>query len=141
MANVLFWFIIRPTGPEDSIRTMLSSLATALTTTMALRIVLGVRGPLAGGGTFSGSWGTSQATTTSAQARPGPQAASRRSAGPRTYTVDVPTSPNNKDAAPGPAKEGVYTIAPESDVALGAPVKVNVNSHTEVAYDSNDYRS
>jgi hypothetical protein len=147
LANVLFWFIIRPTGPADPIRTMLTSITAVLTTTMALRIILGVRGPLTGGGTFSGSWTSQTATSTSAHARAGAAGASRRSAGAaHTFAVDVPVvgAPVRKDSGrwppaglgdeqSGAGKEGVYRITPESDPALGS-VKVTVDSHTEAAY-------
>jgi hypothetical protein len=58
MVNVLFWFIIKPTGPEDSIRTIVTSMAAVGTTTMTLRIILGVRSGLESGGSFSGSGAT-----------------------------------------------------------------------------------
>lgn len=55
MVNMLFWFIAKPTGTEDSIKTIVTSMAAVLTTTMTLRIVLSVRGSLASGGSFAGS--------------------------------------------------------------------------------------
>ncbi|GBE84897.1 hypothetical protein SCP_0700770 [Sparassis crispa] len=53
MVNMPFWFIITPTGPEDPIRTIVTSMTAVLTTTMTLRIILSVRGSLASGGTFA----------------------------------------------------------------------------------------
>lgn len=65
LTNMLFWFIT-PTGENDSIKTMVSSMAAVLTSTMTLRIILSVRGPLAHGGSFalSGSTATSTSRTT-----------------------------------------------------------------------------
>lgn len=53
LINMLFWFIITPTGPEDPIRTIVTSMAAVLTTTMTLRIILSVRGSLASGGSYA----------------------------------------------------------------------------------------
>ena len=55
LVNVLFWFIITPTGPEDTIRTIVTSMTAVLTTSMTLRIVLSLRGDLANGGSLPGS--------------------------------------------------------------------------------------
>ncbi len=71
MANVLFWFIIRPTDTGDTVRTIVtryvnkyrlislipraSSMAAVLTTSMTLRIILSVRGNLDYGGSFKSS--------------------------------------------------------------------------------------
>ncbi|KAF8578144.1 hypothetical protein K439DRAFT_1621547 [Ramaria rubella] len=55
MVNMLFWFIITPTGPEDTIRTIVTSMAAVLTITMTMRIILSVRGTLVSGGSFAGS--------------------------------------------------------------------------------------
>ena len=63
MVNMLFWFIITPTGPEDPIRTIVTSMAAVLTTSMTLRIILAVRGPLANGGTFAVSTAHSHPST------------------------------------------------------------------------------
>ena len=53
MVNMLFWFIITPTGPEDPIRTIVTSMAAVLTASMTMRIILAVRGSLANGGSFA----------------------------------------------------------------------------------------
>jgi len=50
MANMLFWFLIKTTGPEDPIRTITTSMTVVLTTSMTLRIILAIRGPLQDGG-------------------------------------------------------------------------------------------
>ncbi|PIL22575.1 hypothetical protein GSI_15264 [Ganoderma sinense ZZ0214-1] len=53
MVNMLFWFIITPTGPSDPIRTIVTSMAAVLTASMSMRIILAVRGSLASGGSFA----------------------------------------------------------------------------------------
>jgi len=53
MVSMLFWFIITPTGPEDPIKTIVTSMAAVLTTSMTLRIILSVRGSLVSGGSFA----------------------------------------------------------------------------------------
>jgi hypothetical protein len=55
MVNMPFWFIIKPTDTSDTIKTIVTSMAAVLTTTMTLRIVLSVRGSLVHGGAFNGS--------------------------------------------------------------------------------------
>lgn len=57
MTNTLFWFIASPTDERDTIKTIVTSMAAVLTTTMTSRIVLSVRGSLASGGSFAGSSG------------------------------------------------------------------------------------
>jgi len=83
MVNVLFWFIVKA-NPDadsggDSIKTIVTrydvphfndrshiqmrhSMAAVITTTMTLRIILSVRGPLHYGGSFAGVWSSSTAT-------------------------------------------------------------------------------
>ncbi|KAI0712219.1 hypothetical protein C8Q76DRAFT_733847 [Earliella scabrosa] len=53
MVNMLFWFIITPTGPEDPVRTIVTSMAAVLTASMTMRIILAVRGSLVSGGSFA----------------------------------------------------------------------------------------
>ena len=55
MVNMLFWFIASPTDEKDTIKTIVTSMAAVLTTTMTLRIILSVRGSLVHGGSFAGS--------------------------------------------------------------------------------------
>ncbi|CDO75327.1 hypothetical protein BN946_scf184848.g4 [Trametes cinnabarina] len=62
MVNMLFWFIIRPTGPEDPVRTIVTSMAAVLTASMTMRIILAVRGSLAKGGAYAVSAGSSHAS-------------------------------------------------------------------------------
>ena len=53
MVNMLFWFIAQPTDTHDTIKTIVTSMAAVLTTTMTLRIILSVRGSLKNGGSFA----------------------------------------------------------------------------------------
>ncbi|KAI5117361.1 hypothetical protein M0805_002475 [Coniferiporia weirii] len=55
MTNMVFWFVAKPTDDRDTIKTIVTSMAAVLTTTMTLRIILSVRGSLASGGSFAGS--------------------------------------------------------------------------------------
>jgi hypothetical protein len=66
MVNMLFWFIITPTGEDDPIRTIVTSMAAVLTTSMTLRIILSVRGKLDYGGTFALSGATASHASRSA---------------------------------------------------------------------------
>lgn len=68
MVNMLFWFIITPTGPEDPIKTIVTSMAAVLTTSMTLRIVLSVRGKLDYGGSFAPSSASGSHASRSAHA-------------------------------------------------------------------------
>jgi hypothetical protein len=54
MVNMLFWFIVTPTGNADTIKTTVTSMTAVLTTTMTLRIILSVRGSLSQGGAYAG---------------------------------------------------------------------------------------
>lgn len=65
MVNMLFWFIMKPTGVEDPIKTIVTSMAAVLTTSMTLRIILSVRGSLKDGGSYAVS-------STSAHSRSNP---------------------------------------------------------------------
>jgi hypothetical protein len=70
LANVLFWFLIAPTGGADPVRTTVAPLALVLTVTMTLRLVLGAR-------EAPGAWGarSSTAAASSALASKAPRAA------------------------------------------------------------------
>jgi len=63
MINMLFWFIANPTDASDPIKTIITSMTAVLTTSMSLRIILLVKGPLAQGGSFQGSVSTGSRTT------------------------------------------------------------------------------
>ncbi|KAH6912923.1 hypothetical protein BKA70DRAFT_1265485 [Coprinopsis sp. MPI-PUGE-AT-0042] len=53
LANMLFWFIMPATGIEDPVKTIITSMAAVLTTSMTLRIILSIRSPLDRGGSFA----------------------------------------------------------------------------------------
>ncbi|KAH9933115.1 uncharacterized protein BXZ73DRAFT_101085 [Epithele typhae] len=53
MVNMLFWFIIKPTGTDDPVRTIVTSMTAVLTASMSMRIILAVRGSLVSGGSFA----------------------------------------------------------------------------------------
>ncbi|KAF4617589.1 hypothetical protein D9613_005921 [Agrocybe pediades] len=92
IANVLFWFIIKPDDAADPIRTIVTSMAAVLTTSMSLRIILSVRGTLEHGGSFalSGSTGATSSRTTHviSGARSGNHATNISTHTPHTYTLD-----------------------------------------------------
>ncbi|KAH8825401.1 hypothetical protein DL96DRAFT_1613075 [Flagelloscypha sp. PMI_526] len=67
MVNMLFWFIVTPTDTADTIKTIVTSMAAVLTTSMSMRIVLSVRGGLAQGGSFALSGATSSTGHTSSR--------------------------------------------------------------------------
>jgi hypothetical protein len=146
MVNVLFWFIIKPTGPDDSIRTIVTSMAAVGTTTMTLRIILGVRGSLQSGGTFSGTYSSQTAHSSSHRRSLSRGLASARSqaaahvatkdAGP-TYTVDVGGASKDGagwngddiDAQSVRDKESPYALTPGGEHAPG--VKITVDTETD----------
>jgi hypothetical protein len=104
LINVLFWFIMKPTGIEDPIKTIVTSMAAVLTTSMSLRIVLSVRGSLAHGGSFalSGTSGTSSSSRTThvISTRSGaPTNISSHT--PHTYTLDEMRSKTDGEWAVG----------------------------------------
>jgi hypothetical protein len=104
LINVLFWFIMKPTGIEDPIKTIVTSMAAVLTTSMSLRIVLSVRGSLAHGGSFalSGTSGTSSSSRTThvISTRSGaPTNVSSHT--PHTYTLDEMRSKTDGEWAVG----------------------------------------
>ncbi|EGN97998.1 hypothetical protein SERLA73DRAFT_182817 [Serpula lacrymans var. lacrymans S7.3] len=76
LANMLFYFVMPPTPPlstttpvvtlEDPIKTIVTSMAAVLTTTMTMRIILSVRGSLVDGGSFMGSHFSGASSSTAA---------------------------------------------------------------------------
>lgn len=60
MTNMLFWFIATPDDDSDTIKTIVTSMAAVLTTTMTMRIILSIRGGLANGGSFHGTSSSAQ---------------------------------------------------------------------------------
>lgn len=53
--NLIYFFVTKPNNDADPLRIIVSSLATVLTTTMTMRVILLVRGSLVAGGSFHGS--------------------------------------------------------------------------------------
>ncbi|KAK0464586.1 uncharacterized protein EV420DRAFT_1517048 [Desarmillaria tabescens] len=88
MTNMLFLFIMKPTDERDPVKTIITSMAAVLTTSMTLRIILGVRGTLSQGGSFvmGSTTHSSSRTTHVISTRSGvPTNISRA---PHTYTLD-----------------------------------------------------
>ena len=153
LANTLFWFIIRPTGIDDPIRTIVTSMAAVLTTSMSLRIVLSVRGTLEHGGTFAlsnSSAATSSRTThvISGGRSGGPTNISTHGA-QHTFTLDeLRTKPegewthSSNGAGDQDAKSSVHVLGDDTgsnhvkseEVGLG--VKITIDR--EIGYDDHD---
>jgi len=154
LANTLFWFIIRPTDSSDSIRTIVTSMAAVLTTSMSLRIVLSVRGTLEHGGTFAlsnSSAATSSRTThvlSGGRSGGGPTNISTQGA-QHTYTLDeLRTKPEGEwahstnGAGDPDGKSSVHVLGDETglnhvkneDVGMG--VKITIDR--EIGYDDHD---
>ncbi|KAF8310264.1 hypothetical protein DL93DRAFT_2038843, partial [Clavulina sp. PMI_390] len=55
IVNTIYYFSTKPHDTADPIRLIVSTLATALTCTMTMRVILLVRGSLVNGGSFHGS--------------------------------------------------------------------------------------
>ncbi|KAI0086566.1 hypothetical protein BDY19DRAFT_894697 [Irpex rosettiformis] len=148
MVNMLFWFIITPTGPEDPIRTIVTSMAAVLTTSMTLRIILSVRGSLAKGGSFAVSSAHSQSHPSthviSGQRSVGGPVLSLQQPSQGPYNVPLGsdgkandwTDDKASDAIVEAKGEGVYpvdaaSIPPELDEG---PRGVKVTIDTEIDY-------
>ncbi|KAH9480445.1 hypothetical protein JR316_0007045 [Psilocybe cubensis] len=146
MANVLFWFIITPDDEADPIKTIVTSMAAVLTTSMTLRIILSVRGTLDHGGSFalSASTGaTSSRTTHVISGRSGNNATHISTHTPHTYTLDDLRSKPEGDwpSADGDTKSSVHEDAVKglarSD-SHNAGVKITIDR--EIGYDENGER-
>ncbi|KJA16492.1 hypothetical protein HYPSUDRAFT_98761, partial [Hypholoma sublateritium FD-334 SS-4] len=141
LVNVVFFFAARPTGIADPIRTIVTSMAAVLTTSMTLRIILSVRGPLARGGTFalsaSSAGQTSSRTThvlsAGAAARSAhggtTHAISTHGAGHGTYTLDeLRGKPEGAWAADGDSEGGSESKGAVIAIDAGEPgVKVTID--------------
>ncbi|KAF9454715.1 hypothetical protein P691DRAFT_783839 [Macrolepiota fuliginosa MF-IS2] len=151
MVNMLFWFIMTPTGPEDPIKTIVTSMAAVLTTSMTLRIILSVRGKLDYGGSFALSGNTSVSHTS--------RSANVISGRSGVQTTNLSIHPQNIDLNDMRSKpEADWVAKPEQDWAdnkssvndpevkptvLDTPpanpgVKITID--TEVDYDKAPYR-
>lgn len=121
LANVLFYFIMTPTDYTDPIKTIVTSMAGVLTATMSMRIILGVKGSLENGGSFSasGSGGSSGASASLS----GTGVGVARGRGAPTYTIgDIQTK--SIGAVRGAKEEGTWDVDKNSVEAPGRDAKV-----------------
>ncbi|KAH9950543.1 hypothetical protein B0H21DRAFT_686444 [Amylocystis lapponica] len=155
MVNMLFWFIITPTGVEDPIRTIVTSMAAVLTTSMTMRIILSVRGSLKSGGTYavsshsqpSRSGGTTHVISTGRNA-PGVTSnpvLSIHQAPPTTYTVPLTENKEHDwvveadgKSSVKEGKEGIFPV--ESPTAETGDVGVKITIDTETDYGRGGFR-
>ncbi|KAJ4000391.1 hypothetical protein F5050DRAFT_533939 [Lentinula boryana] len=133
MANVLFWFIMKPTGIDDPIKTIITSMAAVLTTSMTLRIILNVRGSLKSGGVFTGgtasSGHSSSRTTHVISTRSGGRHSSQAA---HTYNLEDMRTTKPEPEWPEPdAENKVIAI----DGAPMDPNGVKITVDREVGYD------
>jgi hypothetical protein len=149
MVNMFFWFIIKPTGAEDPVRTIVTSMAAVLTTSMTLRIILAVRGSLARGGAFAVTSGHSRShpsthvISRSAPPQSGP-VLSLQHPQQGTYTVGLAAEPKQRDWTDDKDSEqiaevkgdGVYPIEEGgTPVQDEGPKGVHVHIDRETDYD------
>ncbi|KAF8349350.1 hypothetical protein F5887DRAFT_878651 [Amanita rubescens] len=143
MANVLFWFIIRPTDTRDTVRTIVTSMAAVLTTSMTLRIILSVRGNLDYGGSFalsasSGLTGSSR-TTHVISTRSGVQTHLSIHNPTHTYTLDdMRSKPEGEFDIDGKSSvnEPKSTALYESPAIEGPRLGVKVTVNRDIDYDT-----
>lgn len=122
LTNVLFYFIMKPTGPQDPIKTIVTSMAGVLTATMTMRIILGVRGPLDNGGTFSIA--ASSNANSGATASFGGSGVARARAAP-TYTLgDIHTQSETGATGHGAGKMGYSWDTDKNSVDVAPYTKV-----------------
>jgi hypothetical protein len=139
MINMLFWFIIKPTDERDPVRTIVTSMAAVLTTSMTLRIILSVRGTLERGGSFalSASVNNSSCTTHISGRSGNPTNISTQ---PHTYTLNElqtkpegewgPVDPDNKSSINDTERKN--NLVPDhsrelSDQSMGVKVTIDRN--------------
>ncbi|KAF8158399.1 hypothetical protein B0H34DRAFT_656939 [Crassisporium funariophilum] len=159
MANMLFWFIMKPTDERDPIKTIVTSMAAVLTTSMTLRIVLSVRGTLEHGGSFAlsaSTGGSSSRTTHVLSANGGGRSANHpnhptniSTHTPHTYTLDeLRSKPEGEWGVVGDDRDtkssvhGVGGGLVERDLGdkgdRGVGIKITVDR--EIGYDEHEYR-
>ncbi|KAF8516425.1 hypothetical protein BU17DRAFT_92755 [Hysterangium stoloniferum] len=151
MVNMFFWFIVTPTGPRDTIRTIVTSMAAVLTITMTMRIILSVRGSLASGGSFAGSSAAPSASgTTRSQPSAGGRVGTNNGTGPvfsinpasqgrQTYTLEEMRAKAERDwVEDGDGKSslngnphGFIDSKPEATGENGVGVKVTIERQFE----------
>ncbi|KAJ7780611.1 hypothetical protein DFH07DRAFT_436394 [Mycena maculata] len=137
MVNMLFWFIMKPTGPDDPIKTIVTSMAAVLTTSMTLRIVLGIRGTLVHGGSFAltGSSvpsGSSRATHVISTSRSGGAPTST----PHTYTLDDMRSKPEPTWSEDKGDDKGVPLGVDERAVTPPNIGVKVTIDREVGYDS-----
>lgn len=130
MVNMMFWFIMKSTGEDDPVKTIVTSMAAVLTTSMSLRIVLSVRGSLEHGGSFalSGSshTGSSRTTHVISTRSGGIVPTNITSHGPHTYTLDEMRSKPEGDWVDGKSS----VIEPEAKSAILEPHAEHADDRT-----------
>lgn len=131
LVNVLYWFFIRSSGISDTIKTIVTSMAAVLTTSMTLRIVLSVRGTLVAGGTFAGSTVHSHSTSRSGVASRSVVQPQRT--GP-TFTLDEMRSAGRVG---GEQKVGVWDGSAKGDGKV-IPIDMQVGKEGREARDGSD---
>lgn len=134
LINFVFWFAMPlSSGPDhdrDPVKTLVTSMAAVLSVTMTLRIVLGVRGTLANGGSFAPSASHATSSNTISGTGSGTHNSARARA---TFTLD---SIQARSVPPTNAKDNVadWDSVPEGKVpGLGEPeeepgVKITVDT-------------
>jgi hypothetical protein len=147
LTNMIFFFVIRPTGVDDPVRTIVTSMAAVLTTSMSLRIVLSVRGNLAHGGSFALSNSTntgSSRTTNVITTRTGGGVPTHISThgGGHTFTLDEmrskPEGEWNGDNKSSVNDTESKARELEADAAR-ADVGVKITINREIDYDESPY--
>jgi len=142
LANVIFWFVIQPTDPTDPIRTIVTSMAAVLTTSMTLRIILSVRGTLVDGGSFSGGAST---TANSSGSRTTHVISTNRSTASRNnpHAFMLDNLANKPDAvwAEGDNKSSILdgkpgVLAIDNPSRDGGNLGVKITIDREIGYDS-----
>jgi hypothetical protein len=141
MVNMLFWFIMKPTNNSDPIKTIVTSMAAVLTTSMSLRIVLSIRGTLVHGGSFALTGSTvpsnSSRATHALSARSGVPTNSTHT--PHTYTLDDMRSKpeaswDDAISKSTPDDKGPLPLGERAPTPPNLGVKVTIDR--EVGYDS-----
>ncbi|KAJ7784608.1 hypothetical protein B0H16DRAFT_1877030 [Mycena metata] len=140
MVNMLFWFIMKPTNDADPIKTIVTSMAAVLTTSMSLRIVLGIRGTLSHGGSFALTGSTAPSNSSRATHVISTRSGVPTNSTPHTYTLDDMRSKPEAvwgEADSKGAPNGDDKGFPIDDRAATPPnIGVKVTIDREVGYDS-----
>lgn len=122
LVNVLFYFVMTPTDYTDPIKTIVSSMAGVLTATMSMRIILGVRGSLENGGSFSASGSGGSSGASASLSGTGAMGVARGRGAP-TFTIDTQTK--SIGGARGAKEEGAWDVDKHSvDAVPGRDAKV-----------------